>query len=123
MLVLAVDIDLAEHRKAHAVVRRAELADFVRGLEFLARELPAGEAEHHESFIPVLVVEILQALELRREAALARGVHHEHHRTNVIGEIALLAREGVGLEVRKSCHVWCNAPVWPTASRTGREGP
>src|SRR6185437_2151559 len=75
--VLAVDVDLREHRKRHVVVRLAERRDLLVVAGLLRTELIAGKAEHFEPFVAVLAKQRFEALVLRREAALAGGVHHQ----------------------------------------------
>ena len=48
--VLAVDVDLGEHRKAHAVILLAECADLAFAARLLMAELVAGKAQHGEAF-------------------------------------------------------------------------
>src|SRR5699024_8927463 len=104
MGTLSVDLDLREHREVDTEVDRAELGDLGLAAGLLMHELVAGETHHHQALIAELLVQLLQALVLRRESALAGGVDHQHHRTEVIGEIDTVAVDRRGLEVRKSCH-------------------
>ena len=73
---VAVDVDLAEHGKGHAVVDLAEGLDLVVGARVLVVELVAREAEDLKVgvFGLDLLVEFLEALELNSEAALGGGV-------------------------------------------------
>ena len=58
----AVDLDLLEHREAHAVVALAESADLIGAARLLREELVAGEAEHDQAAVLVFAVQLLQAL-------------------------------------------------------------
>ena len=86
MRLVAVDVDLAHHRKADAVVELAERGDLVVRARVLGAELVAREADHDQALVAVVLPELLEAGELRREAALARGVDDQQH-------LAALARE------------------------------
>lgn len=90
----AVDVDLLHDGEGHAVVDLAEVLDVVVGAGLLAAELVAGEAEDLE--VRVLggdvLVELLEALVLRGEAALGRRVDDEDDAVLVVGEGDLLAR-------------------------------
>ena len=55
----------------------------------LRAELVAREAEHHQAPVGVLLVQLLQALVLRRQAALAGGVDHQHDLSGVLAEVLL----------------------------------
>src|SRR5205823_2976028 len=86
-----VHIDLREEREGHAIVEIAELRDlgFVAGL--LRAELVAGKSENLQSTRMELLVQRLESLVLRREAALARDVHDQHDFVLVAIEFLLLA--------------------------------
>ena len=105
MGVVAVDVDLGEHREGHAVVDLAELADLLLGAGLLAAELVAREAEHDEALVVQVLVERLEALVLGGEAAGARRVDDEDDLAGVVGEVALLAGQGRGGEVGECGHV------------------
>ena len=77
----------------------AELADLLRGPRLLAHELVAREPEHLEALVGVLVVQLLEALVLRREAALGGDVHDEERLALVLGQVGGLALERVDLRV------------------------
>src|SRR5262245_55582617 len=66
----AVHLDLREHREGDAVARLAERLDLGLGPRLLPPELVAREAEHGEAVAQVLVVDLLEALVVRREPAL-----------------------------------------------------
>ncbi len=89
--------ELREHREGHAVVLLAEARDLVGRSGLLAAEVVAREAQDHEALVLELVVELLEARILRREAALARDVHDERHLAVVLGEVGGLAGERRGL--------------------------
>ena len=59
--VVAVDVDLGEHRERHAVVDLAELADLVLGARLLRAELVAREAEHDQALVVQVLVELPRA--------------------------------------------------------------
>jgi len=94
MGVVAIHVDLGEHREADLVSERAEAGDFRRVARFLRAELVAREAEDDEAARAVLPVKLLEPLVLRREAALAGGVDDEYHLPLVVGEGLLVAVEG-----------------------------
>ncbi len=91
--VVPVHIDLGQHGKGDAVVALAEGLDVVVRARLLAAEAVAWEADNIEAQVVVLLVELLQALVLRGEAALGRNIHDQHHLA-----LKLLEREGrIGL--------------------------
>ena len=104
MGILAVDLDLREHREGDPVVHLAELGDLGIGAGLLVHELVAGEAEHRQAPLPEALVQLLQPGVLGREPAATGGVDHEHHGAEVLGELLLLAGEGGGGEVGESRH-------------------
>src|SRR5215471_682786 len=73
----AVDLDLLEERERHAVVHRAELADLLGRAGLLPAELVAGKADHREPTAGEPLLQPLQPLVLRRQAALRGDVDHE----------------------------------------------
>ena len=102
--VLAVDLDLGEHGERDAVLLLAEGGDLLLGAGFLPAELVAREPEDGEALVGVAVVDPLEAGVLRREAALRRGVHHQHDRTLVRREVDRRAVDIRGLEVVERRH-------------------
>src|SRR5690625_6039682 len=100
MGTLSVDLDLREHREVDTEVDRAELGDLGLAAGLLMHELVAGETHHHQALIVELLVQLLQALVLRRESALARGVEHQPPRTEVIRESVTVAVERRSTQAR-----------------------
>jgi hypothetical protein len=103
--IAAVDVHLGEHGEAHAVILFAEGADLVGRARFLRTELVAGEAQHHRALVLELLVHRFQALVLRRETALAGGVHDQQHLALVLRQVGRRAGQGIGLEIEYSAHV------------------
>ena len=99
----ALDGNLFEQLEAHPVVLLTEGGD-LRGVARLLRaELVARKAQHFQAlrmefFVP------LKTRVLRREAAFARRVHHEHHLARVVGQGLGVALEGVRGEVIQRTH-------------------
>src|ERR1022692_912129 len=91
MRVVAVDLDLREQRKVHAVIDLAEGLDLVIGPGLLMAELVARKAEHLQAAVLVLGIKRLQALVLRREPALAGGVDDQQDLALVIAELLVPA--------------------------------
>ncbi len=69
MRAITVDVDLGEHREADVVIERTEVADLGLVTRFLVAELVTGESQYHQSLIPMVAPELLQAGVLRGEAA------------------------------------------------------
>src|SRR5262252_2313248 len=86
MRIIAVNLDLGEQRKVHAVIQIAERFDFFIATGFLVSELIAGETEDLEAFVVVFAVEFLKTLVLRSETALAGGVDDKQNLAFVGGE-------------------------------------
>lgn len=86
---VAVDVDLLQDGEGDAVVDLAEALDVVVGAGLLGAELVAREAQDDKVVAvlgPHVLVQLLQARVLRREAALGRRVDHQHHLALVVGE-------------------------------------
>src|SRR6185312_2019210 len=96
---VAVDVDLGEQRKRHAVVELAETRDFLFVAGLLRAELVAGEAQHLEALAMEFFVEGLETLVLRREAALARRVDDQHDLVAIAVELDGLAVNVVDGEI------------------------
>ena len=95
MGLLAIDLDLGEHRKADAVGQRTEFPDLRLVAWFLMTELVAGEAKDREAACRVFLLQRLESLVLRRESALARHVDDQQRAATVIGQRALTAVDGL----------------------------
>ena len=74
----AVDFDLLVQRETDVVVERAEIADLVGVARLLVAELVAGEAQHHQALVLVLLPQLLESGVLRGEAAFGGGVDDQH---------------------------------------------
>ncbi|MNN81065.1 hypothetical protein D3C81_1978490 [compost metagenome] len=94
MGVSAIHVDLLEQREADAEVQLAELADGAFIAWLLLAELVAGEAQHHQTLVPVLLPEALQPLVLRGETAFAGGVDHQQRLAAEVREGLPLAFDG-----------------------------
>ena len=88
----AVDLDLGHHREAHAVVQLAEGGDLLVAARVLAAELVARETDDHEAAVAVVLPELLEAGELRREAAGAGGVDDQQHLAALGGQVRPVRR-------------------------------
>ena len=97
--VVAVDVDLGEHRERHAEAPVAERRDLRLVARLLVAELVAREAEHGEAAVGVLVVQLLQPGVLRGEPALRGGVDDQHDLALVGREVGVGAVDGAGGEV------------------------
>lgn len=78
--LVAVHVQLAEHGEGHAIIKLAEGLDLVVGAGILRLELVARESENLKVLWVLrleLLVDLLEALELRGEAALGSGVDGE----------------------------------------------
>src|SRR4029077_7222521 len=104
MGALAVDVDLGEHRKADAVVHFAELADLALAARLLVAKLVAGKAQHLEAAAVERFVQLLEALILRREPALARRVDDQHHLAAIIAERDVLALQSLRVKIVNAGH-------------------
>ena len=82
--VVAVHLHLLEARELGVVRELAELVYRLVGAWGLCAELVAREVEHLESLRMILLVELLQLLVLRCEAALCSCVHDEQHLVGIL---------------------------------------
>src|SRR4029077_10284320 len=87
----AVDVDLGEERKRHAVVELAELCDLLLAAGFLRAELIAWKAEDLEAARLQFFIQRLESFVLRGEAAFARDINDQHDFILVAIELLLLA--------------------------------
>src|SRR5690606_14238733 len=99
-----VDVDLGEHRERHPVVALAELRDLLLVAGLLVAELVAREAEDDQALLAIGVLQLLQALVLRGEPALAGGVDDQHHLAGVRREVGVGAVDRGGVEVAEGSH-------------------
>jgi len=118
MGVCAVDVDLGEHGKAHAIILFAELTDLAFASRLLLAELIAGKTQHGETVIAEFFVERFKARILRRESALARRVDDEKRFALIGGErnvapieafcavVVDRAQLAIRLLSRRSCCGW-----------------
>jgi len=74
----------------------------IRGL--LVRELVAGEADHHQTLVLVLLVQGLEAVVLGSETALGSGVDNQEDLAFKLLEVHLDALVVQGFEVVDLCH-------------------
>lgn len=118
---VAVHVRLAQHRKGNAVVQLTEALDVIIAAWVLVAKLVAREADDLKVRVDWLelcmrqsaavpdpcyrdtgaqtFVELLQSLELRREAALGGRVDDEHHFSLKVGQRVLVALLVFWLEV------------------------
>src|SRR5450432_3594289 len=92
-------LDVALHREGDTVVGLAELGDLLVRAGVLGTELVAREADHDQALVAIALPQPLQAAELRREAALARGVDDQEDLAALARELGRLASDRCGLEV------------------------
>ena len=105
LCVGTVHIGLGHKGEGDAMVQAAEFLDLLIGAGLLAGELVAGEANHHQAFVFVLLVQGLQAVVLRGETTFGCGVHNQEHLAFVILEVYFLALVVQGFEIVNRCHV------------------
>src|SRR5260370_32142533 len=84
MRVGAAHLGLGGERKAHAVFIVRGVHDVDRCTGLLAAEIVRGHADDLEPLAMVARVELLQAGELRRVAALRGGIDDEHRLAGVV---------------------------------------
>src|ERR1700693_5319825 len=79
MGLLAVDIDLRKQRKTDAVIGFAKRADRRRIAGLLPAELVAWKRQDFQTLLLELLIQGLQALILRCEAALTGGIDDQQY--------------------------------------------
>ena len=94
--IFAVDLHLFEHGEADAVVELAKFLNVRRRAGLLIGELVAGEPQDVQAFVPVLLVQLLQPLVLRGEAAFTGGIDHHYGLAFVGAHRDGLALDGLG---------------------------
>lgn len=113
--ICTVHIRLGHNREAHAIVHHAEVGDSVIVLGVLVSKLVAREAKNREALVLVILVQLLQALELRGETTpaisrlnlLASRVHNQHNFVVQLAEIISLALRQRRLQIVKLHHCYC----------------
>jgi hypothetical protein len=90
-----------EYREIDGVLVDAEARDLLVRAGLLAAEVVRRKAEHDQAASAVFAVERLEALVLRRVAALAGGVHHQHDLARVFAQRARLLVERVEAAVEE----------------------
>src|ERR1041385_3887760 len=91
MLFGAFDVQFVEEREGHAVFAGAEFLDFLVRARLLRPEVVARESQHGQALVLVFLVQSLEALVLRSEAALGGHVDDEQHLALVILQSGILA--------------------------------
>src|SRR6185295_8029814 len=104
VLVAAVDVDLGEHRKGDGILARTKLLDLFRVARFLTAELVAGKSEHREAAGTERLMQRLEALILRGEAAGARGVDDQENLTLEPLQRNVFAGKRFCREIMNACH-------------------
>ncbi|MCY1542564.1 hypothetical protein D9M68_783190 [compost metagenome] len=119
----AVDVDLAHHGKRDAEIALAEGGDLLVAAGVLLAELVAREAQHHQATRAVGLVQLLQATELRREAAGAGGVDDQQWLALELLQRNQLTVDRPGFKVVNAGHV--GAPLYegPHYGRSRRPAP
>jgi len=100
-LALALDHGLRHQRELHAEAHLAELGDLGVRARLLRAELVGREANHRQALVGVSLVELLQAVVLRRQAALRGGVDQQHHLAAEVGQLAARAVVAGDFEIVK----------------------
>jgi len=91
--MIAVDLDLREHRERHVVVRRTESTDFFRGSRLLASEFVARKAENDQPLVAIFSIDLLKLLVLGCVATFGRNVDDEHRLISKLSEANRVAVE------------------------------
>ena len=102
--IIAVDIGLCHQREGNAMVDAAEFGDLLIGAGLLAGKLVAREADDHQPLVLVLLIEGLQTVVLRSEAALGSGVDNHEDFAFELREVYLGFLVAAGLEIIDLCH-------------------
>ena len=97
---LALDDDLREEREADLVLGRAKLLDLLVGPRFLLAEFVGGEGQDREPLILVLLVNRLEILVLRSQAALAGRVDDQQDLALVAGQVDILAFDVLDVKIK-----------------------
>ncbi len=102
----AIDVNLAEHGKADAVVQLAELHDLVIRARVLFAELVAGEAQNGQAALVIALVELLQTFELRGEATFGGRVNDQQHLAPIFFQWLFRTGGGSGNKFIDGTHGW-----------------
>src|SRR5215203_2433885 len=117
MCVLAVHVDLREHRKGHTVLKIAKAAYFRLGSRLLAPELVARKPEDGKSRVFVFLIQRLETRILRSESAAARHIDNQQRPSTIWLERCCVTRDclhGNRVEIRH--------PTISTAARQSAAG-
>ncbi|MPN41179.1 hypothetical protein SDC9_188721 [bioreactor metagenome] len=88
---LALDYRLAGHRKLDAIGQPAEIGDLPIAARFLLAKIIGRETDDYQPLVLEAGIQLLEAVVLRGEAAVAGGVDDKNHLAGVLAERHRLA--------------------------------
>ena len=102
--VASVHLNFRELGERGVVVQGAELCDFLIASGRLVSELVAGEVQDFKAFLVILLVESVESLVLRGEAASCRSVYYEHDLAVELAEFHVISFSVFYRVVINLCH-------------------
>ena len=100
-----VDINLSKSRKARSIVKAAKVVDFCSVSRGLLAKLIAGEIQNIKPFFLVALIEFLQFLVLRSEAAAGRCIDNQQNLSFIITHFLQTSVLFLDFDIINVCHV------------------
>ena len=109
----AVDINLSKSRKGRSVVKAAKAVDFCSVSRSLLAKLIAGEIQDFKSVFLIALIEFLQFLILRSEAAAGRCIDNQQNLSFMITHFLRTSVLFLDFDIINVCHVLllCLLPI------------
>ena len=108
-----VDINLSKSRKGRSIVKAAKVVDFCSVSRGLLAKLIAGEIQNIKPFFLVALIEFLQFLVLRSEAAAGRCIDNQQNLSFIITHFLQTSVLFLDFDIINVCHVLllCLLPI------------
>ena len=109
----AIDLDLSKSGKGRSVVRAAKAIDVCSVSRSLLAKLIAGEIQDFKSVFLIALIEFLQFLILRSEAAAGRCIDNQQNLSFIITHFLLTSVLFLNFDIINVCHVLllCLLPI------------
>ena len=101
----AIDLDLSKSGKGRSVVKAAKAIDFCSVSRSLLAKLIAGEIQDFKSVFLIALIEFLQFLILRSEAAAGRCIDNQQNLSFIITHFLQTSVLFLDFDIINVCHV------------------
>ena len=109
----AIDLDLSKSGKGRSVVKAAKAIDFCSVSRSLLAKLIAGEIQDFKSVFLIALIEFLQFLILRSEAAAGRCIDNQQNLSFIITHFLQTSILFLDFDIINVCHLilLCLLPI------------